>query len=115
MSGNVIDNDIEQLSRLTFLLLTSILVKMKGERNSLHDVSKVIVKQDAIHRTNIFNKDETMGKIKRIGRTAFGILITPNVKAWQAKTFGTTCRRITVKMKNLFVNVFWFLFPGAEK
>ena len=88
------------------LILLSILLKMNGERLSLQRDFQVREQPEASHIKSDLKTDDTHGRMKKTGRIASGYLITPKTNAWQARTLGTTCNRITVKMIVLVVNVF---------
>ena len=88
------------------MALVSILLKMNGEKLSLQSDFQVREQPDANHIKSDLKSDDTPGRMKKTGRIASGYWITPNTNAWQARTLGTTCNRITVKMIVLVVNVF---------
>ena len=88
------------------LILLSILLKMNGEKWSFQSDFQVREQPDANHIKSDLKSDDTPGRMKKTGRIASGYWITPNTNAWQARTLGTTCNRIIVKMNALIVNVF---------
>ena len=88
------------------MALVSILLKMNGEKLSLQSDFQVREQPDANHIKSDLKSDDTAGRMKKTGRIASGYWITPNTNTWQARTLGTTCNRIIVKMNALIVNVF---------